>query len=663
MSAQATTKTSPTSPTAPVAAAGTSLRVRVQRFGTFLSGMVMPNIGVFIAWGFLAAFFIPTGWLPNERLGSLVEPVITYLIPVLIGYTGGRMVHGARGGAIGAIATMGVVVGADVTMLVGGMVMGPLAALVLKKFDRLIEGRVRPGLEMLVDNFSIGIFGFVFAIAGFEFVTPVFSVLLSGLSIGMSFLIDHGLLPLTSLLVQQAKILFLNNAVNHGVMIPLGVEQVSDTGKSILFLVEANGGVWTGVAVAFAIFARGTLKRSAPAAALIMFLGGIAEVVFAYVLAKPKTLLGPIAGNMAGLLTLGVLGGGTVGAVSPASIIALIAMSPRGGLLPNLAGYAVAFVVTVAVTGLMILTDRRKDAAEELAAHGSDPEPGSQGEETSVSRGSMPEIRAMIFACDAGMGSSVMGTSRMRAKLRAAGLDVSIEHSAVKDIPTDADAVITSVSLADRVRATLHAQGRDDVPVFPLNNLLSDQEYDGIIEKLGNRAPEPAEAAPGTRESDSPGRVTATHEGRGDGTDLLDRDLIVLGAKFSDKWEAIRAAGDLLVRGGRVEREYVDTMIAREETATVYVGNNLAIPHGTQGSEELIRRSGIACLQVPDGVRFGDEMAYVIIAIAGRDGAHLGILSSIALTFADEANVRRVREAEDASEILDLLASAEPSAG
>lgn len=458
----------------------TSVRVSIQKFGTFLSGMVMPNIGVFIAWGLLAAFFIPTGWLPNEELGSLVEPIIKYLLPVLIGYTGGRMVHGQRGGAIGAIATMGIIVGANIIMLVGGMVIGPLAAWVLKQFDRLIEGRVKPGLEMLVDNFSIGILGFFFAIAGFTVVNPIFSAILGVLSVGMDYLVAHGLLPLTSLLVQPAQILFLNNAINHGIMIPLGVDQVASTGKSILFLVEANGGVWTGAALAFAIFARGELKRSAPAATFIMFLGGIAEVCFVYVLAKPKTILGPIAGNMAGLATLGLLGGGTVGAVSPGSIIALVAMSPRDAMLPNLIGYAVALVVTCAVTGLLILSDRRNDIAAEKE---------TQTTETASFATAFPiqtgtGIRHIVFACDAGMGSSAMGALKMKTKLSKAMLDISIAHVAVKDIPDTADAVITSVSLADRVRDTLRSQGRPDVTVFPVENLLSDVEYDGIIRAL-----------------------------------------------------------------------------------------------------------------------------------------------------------------------------------
>src|SRR5262249_50965281 len=114
---------------------GNSFRARVQRFGGNLAGMIMPNIAAFIAWGLITALFIPTGWRPNEKLGSLVGPMITSLLPLLIGYTGGRIVHGQRGAVVGAIATMGVIVGTDSPMFLGAMIIGPLTAFLLKYVD------------------------------------------------------------------------------------------------------------------------------------------------------------------------------------------------------------------------------------------------------------------------------------------------------------------------------------------------------------------------------------------------------------------------------------------------------------------------------------------------------------------------------------------------
>jgi mannitol PTS system EIICBA or EIICB component len=221
---------------------GTGLRARIQRFGGYLAGMVMPNIAAFIAWGLITAFFIPTGWTPNEGIGKLVSPMILTLLPILIGYTGGRLVHGQRGGVVGAVATVGLVVGADVPMFLGAMIIGPLTAYLLKLFDGLIEGKVRPGFEMLVDNFSAGIIGGGMAIAGLYAIGPVVRNLTEWAGNGVDWMISNHLLPLVSVLVEPAKILFLNNAINHGVLGPLGVTEAAEKGKSILFMIPAPDG-------------------------------------------------------------------------------------------------------------------------------------------------------------------------------------------------------------------------------------------------------------------------------------------------------------------------------------------------------------------------------------------------------------------------------------
>lgn len=484
-------------------------KVKVQKFGTFLSGMVMPNIGAFIAWGVLTALFIETGWLPNEDLNHLVAPTLKYLMPLLIGYTGGTMVHGRRGGVAGAIATMGVVIGADITMLIGGMVMGPLGAIVMKKVDKLLEGKVKPGLEMLIDNFSMGLVGAVMMVVGYLAIEPVFNAILTILSSGVQVLMDHNLLPFTSIFVQPAQMLFLNNAINHGIMVPVGVEQAAETGKSLLFLVEANGGVWTGVALAFAIWGKGMAKKSAPAAVAIMGLGGIAEVVFPYVLSKPKAIIGPILGNMAGLFTLQILGGGTVAAVSPGSIFALLAMTPKGGFAANLAGYAVALVVTTVVTGMAIGFGRGKDeeyadqteaavgikeSAAAISARKADKKdemPVVQEaanldiqEQHSTEDAVWPEkVKKIIFACDAGMGSSVMAVSLMKNKVNKAMLDVEVEHMAIQNLDESADIIVTSQALEARVKDTILGFSKK-IPVFPMNNLLDNKKYDELIELI-----------------------------------------------------------------------------------------------------------------------------------------------------------------------------------
>lgn len=461
-----------------------TLRVKVQKMGGFLSAMVMPNIGVFIAWGLLAAFFIPTGWTPNEQLNELVGPILQYLMPILIGYVGGYNVYGKRGGAIGALSTMGVVIGADITMLIGGMIMGPLGAIIIKKVDGLFKGHVKPGLEMLVDNFSLGIVGFFIAIAGFLVVEPIFGVVLTILSNGVAWLTARNLIPLTSIFVQPAQVLFLNNAINHGIMIPIGLNQVAETGKSLLFLVEANGGTWTGLLIAFSLFGKGIAKKSAPASTLIMFLGGIGEVAFPYAMIKPITILGPMLGNMAALLVAQLFGGGTVGAVSPGSFLALLMMTPRGTFVVNIACYIIATAVSFAVTAFFLKMDKTSEEAPEieLAAETSSTDINSATQavvaETPIK--ATKKIEKVIIACDAGMGSSAMGASMLRNKAKKAMLsDVTVQNVSVDNIPDEVDLIITSENLVERVKSLYPNK---EVPILTIKNFLDNGEYERFIQ-------------------------------------------------------------------------------------------------------------------------------------------------------------------------------------
>ena len=464
------------------------IKIKIQKFGAFLSGMVMPNIGAFIAWGILTALFIKTGWMPNEKLSALVGPTLNYLMPILIGYSGGWAVYGRRGGVIGAIATMGVVIGADITMLVGGMIMGPLGAWIMKKVDKLFEGRVKPGLEMLVDNFSMGIVGAILMVFGFEAVVPIITVILHVMTVGVNYLINAKLLPLTAIFVQPGQVLFLNNAINHGIMTPLAVEQAAKYGKSILFLVEANCGCWFGITLAFMFFGKGIAKKSAPAAAIIMFFGGIGEVVFPYVLSKPKTLLGAILGNMAALFILVTFNGGTVAAVSPGSFLALVAMTPKGSFIVNIAAYFTATIIAMIVASFFLILDKSEDFEIETISGDSigRTDISLNTEKEKISDGSIfisEKIENIIFACDAGMGSSVMGVSVMKSKLKKSMLTKNVEHVSVSEIPEKADLIITTKSLEGRVKDVIKKYNKK-ISVVAVDNLMSNPEYDIIIEHL-----------------------------------------------------------------------------------------------------------------------------------------------------------------------------------
>jgi len=453
------------------------VRERIQKFGRFLSGMVMPNIGAFIAWGFITALFIPTGWVPNEHLGALVGPMIIYLLPLLIGYTGGKMVGGTRGGVVGAVATMGVIVGVDVPMFIGAMIMGPLGGWAIKKFDEAVEGKIPTGFKMLVNNFSAGIIGMIITLLAYVAVGPIVQSLNEMLKSGVETIVDAGLLPLASLFIEPGKILFLNNAINHGVLSPLGVQQVQEMGKSIFFLLETNPGPGLGVLLAYWLVGRGTAKQSAPGAIIIHFLGGIHEIYFPYVLMKPAMLLAVILGGMTGVFTFVITGAGLVATPSPGSIFAEIAMAPKGGLLPVLAGIFLSAVVSFLV-GSVIL---RKTAAEELddldAATRKVEE--FKGKELRISTNTKERVKKIVVACDGGMGSSAMAASLMRKKIEEAGLDIEVVHSSIEEIPEDADIVITHEKLTDRAKSVA-----PDAEHVSITNFVNNPIFDKIIEGL-----------------------------------------------------------------------------------------------------------------------------------------------------------------------------------
>lgn len=457
------------------------MKEKIQVMGRFLSGMVMPVIGAFIAWGLITALFIETGWAPNERLAALVSPMSTFLLPLLIAYTGGKMVHGERGGVIGAIATMGVIVGADIPMFMGAMIMGPLSAWIMKKFDQAIEGKVKAGFEMLVNNFSLGILGAILAAVALLGVTPLVEMLNSAMETGVNFFVQRGLLPLASILIEPAKVLFLNNAINHGIFSPMGIQQVEEVGKSIFFLLEANPGPGLGILLAYCLAGKESAKSSAPGAVIIEFLGGIHEIYFPYILMNPVLILAAIAGGATGVFVNSMLGAGLTAPASPGSIIAILAMCPKGGYLPVLAGVAAATIVSFAVA-LPILKFAGKDAdLEESQKKVSDMKAESKGTKVETAEvKSALEVHKIVFACDAGMGSSAMGATVLRKKLKEAGIeDIEVVHAPVSSIPADADMVVTHNELGERA-----AHSNPNAQLVLIQNFLGAPEYDEVVAQL-----------------------------------------------------------------------------------------------------------------------------------------------------------------------------------
>lgn len=595
------------------------MREAVQRFGRSLSAMVMPNIGAFIAWGLITAMFIPGGWLPNEHLAKMVSPMLKYLLPTLIAFTAGKNVSGYRGGVAGAVAAMGVIIGTDTPMFLGAMIMGPIAGWCVKKFDNLVKGKVGAGFEMLVDNFSLGIIAMLLAITGYLLIGGVVEGLSNALGSGVNWMLKHKLNPLLSLIVDPAKVVFLNNAVNHGIMTPLGIQQAAEMGHSMLFLVDPNPGPGLGILLACWVFGKGMTKQSAPGAAVIQLFGGIHEIYFPYVLARPLLLLPVIIGNICALSFFTLTDFGLVAPASPGSLISIILMSPRGRTLIGILGVFIATAISFLLAIPIIKARPDFQGENENAPTTEDgasikPLPGT--------------IRKIVFACDAGMGSSALGATRFKARLMKNGLgSITCTNSAVDSIPDDADIVVCQSNLADRVH------GHE---VVRITNFISDPALDSLLGRLGKGTAKKEEA----EEKE---------------TGVLRIKNILTGLPSEPKEDAILRAGHMLEASGYVESGYAESMLEREKVASTYMGMGLAIPHGTSETKALVRESGIVVLQYPDGVDFGEEKARLVIGIAGAGDAHLDILAKISSALDDEEVLERLSVTSDPEDILKTL--------
>lgn len=463
----------------------TSLKAKVQKLGTALSGMVMPNIAAIIAWGLITAIFMEKGWFPNKQIAELIDPMLDYLLPLLIGYVGGRMVDEERGAIVGAIATMGVVVGSDVPMFLGAMIMGPLGGYCIKKLDELFQAKIRSGFEMIYNNFSSGIMGMLLAILGVYIVNPIVSSGSHLMSQGVDWIISIHMLPLANIFIEPAKVLFLNNAIGNGILVPLGIQQAASAGKSVLFLLESNPGPGLGVLLAFMFFGKGNAKASAPGAAVIQFIGGIHEIYFPYILMKPALFLAVIAGGVTGTFTFQLFGAGLKAAASPGSIIAIMMMTAQGSYLGVLAGIASAAIVSFIIAAIILKADRKSEGDDEFAAKQREMEQmkaESKGQATETTDlTDYANVKKIIFACDAGMGSSAMGASLLRDKVKKAGLnEISVTNTAVSRLKDEPNLlVVTQEELAERA-----AQKTPHAVHIQVGNFLNSPKYDEIIAKL-----------------------------------------------------------------------------------------------------------------------------------------------------------------------------------
>lgn len=473
----------------------------LQKFGAVLSGMVIPNIGAFMAFGIIAALFIETGWIPNADLANLTTPLLQTLLPLLIGYTGGEMFGGKRGAVCGAVATMGVIVGSDIPMFLAAMIVGPLSGFIMKKIDAALDGKIKSGFEMLVNNFTLAIIGGVLCCVSYKLIGPGVAAINAVLSAGIQFIMDRGMIIFAPVIVEPAKVLFLNNALDHGILGPLGYQQVKTQGFSILFLLVTNPGTGLGLLLAYWKFAKGEMKDSAPGNIIIHFFGGIHEVYFPYVLAQPLTLIPMILGGMSAVASYLLFQGGCIATPSPGSIFAVLAMTPEKCMIGTIIGVVVSTVVSFLLNSLVVkhaykdfdeMTEdgqyealkAQKDAmkAESKGISGSD-----QNEKRQIAHS---VVRKVVVACDAGMGSSAMAAANLKKKVKEAGLtQITVIHSAISKIPDDADLILTHEELTPTAKAA-----QPDKEHISFDNYLNSPVFDEVVERLKKQEAERGES-------------------------------------------------------------------------------------------------------------------------------------------------------------------------
>ena len=636
------------------------MKNKVQKFGKFLSGMVMPNIGALIAFGFLAALFIDTGWIPNEKLNSMVSPMLTYLIPILIASTGGKMVGGDRGRVVGAIAVIGAIMSdTSITMLMAAMVMGPLAGFCIKKFDQLMDGHMPAGFEMLINNFSAGIIGMLLAILGYVVVGPVMSGILAVLAAGVNILVSHSLLPLVAIFIEPAKVLFLNNAINHGIFTPLATAQAAEVGKSIMYMLEPNPGPGLGVLLAYMFFCKDKkTKQSAPGAVIIHVLGGIHEIYFPYILMNPLVIIAPIVGNMVAIFWFNLTGCGLVGPASPGSLIAYLMMTPGTDIWKVLVGVAIATGIFFAIASPIVKIAGGKTSLEDAQAEMAAMKAESKGEAAvPVAIKDASEVKKIIFACDAGMGSSAMGATKFRNRLKMVCPQIHVSNTSVDNIPADCDIAVVQMTLADRAR-----KSAPQAQLVTIGNFLADPALDELYEQLTNKekagsaqiadtnvpAEEQTEKSVSVEKQEEKATPVAKKQ-------VLIKDGIRLNQAPVSKEEAIQAAGELLHQLGYVDETYVDAMQEREKLITTYMGMGVAIPHGTSQAKGTVKKTGIVFFQYPEGVDFGDEKAQLVFGIAGIGDEHLDLLAKICEVLEDEEVLEKMKTTSDLDWVMERL--------
>lgn len=459
----------------------------LHKMGKFYSSIIIKNIGIFIFIGLLFVVFNEQGWFPNTEIYAISEMVYNIILPALIGYEAGKQTGGQTGGILAVLAVAGIVAADDAIGILGGMILGPVAGVMWKHSSAWLSRWANSSLQMLVRNVFMGVLGAALAISGYYLLSPILGILTAGVGHCVDYLVTHKIIAALSIIIEPAKVFFLNNIMNHGILVPLGMNQVQESGQSILFLLESNPGPGLGMMAALYYGIKKRRKEYA-AAMFAQAAGGLHEVYFPFVLSDMMLLIPLIAGGFAGNLCFEFLGSGLQGPVSPGSVITILIMAGKGQVLRTAVGIAVSAIVAFCGSLLVLKirggyhADEETAAAEEIQELQDIPEQDQKEENRRQEIERMPILK-VGFVCDAGVGSSAMGASLFRRKLAQTELHgLQVQPYAADQIPQDLDLIVCQKDFYE-----LLPEREEQVEVCTVSNLMASEEYTAIIEKIQRR--------------------------------------------------------------------------------------------------------------------------------------------------------------------------------
>lgn len=439
----------------------------IQRIGKFYTRIILRNIGIFIFIGLLSVIFHEHGWLPNKNIYAISQLAYRMVLPFMIAYEGGQILGGTGGGIQAVLAVSGVLVADPSVGFFCGMLIGPLAGWLWKQEEKWVLGKLGPSIQMLARNLLNGLTGGILALLGFYLLSPLLSAVAVGISYGVNFLVGHQLLGVLNLVIEPAKVFFLNNMVEHSILVPLGMTQAQETGSSILFLLESNPG--PGLGLLSALYYVKKEKRNEYASALIAeAAGGIHEVYFSYVWSNLKLLFPLILGGVAGTLCFELLGAGAQSAVSPGSVFTILLMAGKQHMIPVLIGVCASALVTFAGSILILRKKGKKEGS------------GREEMKNEIQDGRKREIKYIAFVCDGGVGSSAMGAALFRRLLKQKGMtDIRVEAFAADLVPAEVDFIICQKDFYRFLPETLRSR-----ETYTVESLVGTEEFRLILEQI-----------------------------------------------------------------------------------------------------------------------------------------------------------------------------------